>query len=97
MGYEISIDSIKKDMQKGSQIEANSTILTNFLIISFVFCCKIELFQYQLMKLMLVVNENAKIIDFLVLPLTWVEKLRLTLRLFLNEKCNLFLRIKNMI
>ena len=68
MGYEISIDSIKKDMQKGSQIEANSTILTNFLIISFVFCCKIELFQYQLMELMLVVNENAKIIDFFVLP-----------------------------
>ena len=97
MGYEISINSIKENMQKGSQIEVNSTILTNFLIISFVFRCKIEFFQYQLMGLMLVMNANAKIIDFLVFPLTWVEKLRLTHRLFLNEKCNLFLRKNNMI
>ena len=48
------------------------------------------------MGLMLVMSANAKTIDFIVLHQTWVEKLRLTLPLFLTEKCNLFLRIKNM-
>ena len=65
-------------------------------MISFIFCCKIEFFHYQLMGLMLVMSANAKTIDFIVFHQTWVEKLRLTLPLFLTEKCNLFLRIKNM-
>ena len=86
---------LKKICRKGHKLRLTRPY-NIFFMISIIFCCKIEFFHYQLMGLMLVMSANAKTIDFIVLHQTWVEKLRLTLPLFLTEKCNLFLRIKNM-
>ena len=100
MGFEMSLNSIKDNMQKGTQIEVNLPTLAYFLIILYVFVffsLEIWVFRVQFDGAYAIYEWKCQNRWFYSVSANLGGEIEVNCSIFLHEKWNYFLRLKSVL